>query len=139
MATPVLASHRRAHLGMTVRFAAVGIVTTALYFAITAGLGGARVGLEPITASTIGFIVSIAASYVGHHRFTFRADGQHGWYLPRFLFVMLSLFALSTLAMAVCRHVLELDHLTVSAGISVAFPVASYLLNWLWTFRHRDP
>jgi putative flippase GtrA len=134
MATPVVAEH----VGMTCRFAAVGLVATGLYFGITVCLGGARVGMEPVGASTIGFVVSIAASYVGHHRFTFRATGQHEWYLPRFLFVMTSLFAISTLAMALCRHVWHLDHVLVSAGISVAFPIASYFLNWLWAFRHRD-
>ena len=56
--------------------------------------------------------------------------------LPRFLFVTLSLFFLSTLGMGASRHLWHLDHTLVSAGIAMYYPVANYLLNCLWTFRH---
>jgi hypothetical protein len=49
-------------------------------------------------------------------------SGRHGFYLPRFLFVTLSLFFLSTLAMAVSRHLWHLDHTLVWAGI-IRWPV----------------
>ena len=101
MAAPVLARGGREQLAATSRFAVVGLVATGVYFGITAGLGSRVVGMEPVTASTLGFLVSVLVSYLGHHRFTFRVSGRHGFYLPRFLFVTLSLFFLSTLAMAV--------------------------------------
>jgi putative flippase GtrA len=116
------------------RFGAVGLAATVGYFAITAGLGHMRVGFDPIVAHVLGISASLLVSYWGHHRFTFRADGAHAFYLPRFLLVTGFLFLLSTAAMAFGRYGLALDHTLVTAGIAVGYPLASYLLNALWTF-----
>jgi putative flippase GtrA len=116
------------------RFGAVGLIATVSYFAITAGLGHSAIGFDPVVAHVLGTSASLLVSYAGHHRFTFRADGAHAFYLPRFLLVTGILFLLSTAAMAFGRYGLGLDHTLVTAGIAVGYPIMSYLLNALWTF-----
>jgi putative flippase GtrA len=116
------------------RFGAVGMAATISYFGIAAWLGHPRVGLDPIFAHVLGVGTSLVVSYVGHHRFTFRAEGAHDFYLPRFLLVTGVLFLLSTAAMAFGRYGLGLNHTLVTAGIAVGYPIMSYLFNALWTF-----
>ena len=119
------------------RFGIVGAAATFVYFAITAGLGRPPIEMEPIAANAVGVAASLLVSYFGHHRYTFRALGNHERYLPRFLTVTAGLFLLSTAAMAIARYVWRLDHIVVTAFIAVGYPVLSYILNLLWTFSHR--
>jgi len=136
-------SHSHGELGIwsrlttLVRFGAVGVAATLTYFMITVVLGRPAIGLEPVAANTIGVAVSLVVSYLGHHSFTFQLRGDHDIYFPRFMIVTAALFALSTAAMAIGRYTLGLDHTTVTGAIAVGYPVASYLLNLLWTFSFR--
>lgn len=119
------------------RFGVVGVAATFVYFTITTALGQPPIGMDPIAANTLGVVASLSVSYFGHHRYTFRALGEHERYLPRFLIVTAGLFLLSTAAMAIARYVWVLDHTVVTACIAVCYPLVSYLLNLSWTFSHK--
>jgi putative flippase GtrA len=129
----------RESIARVARFGVIGLLATATYFLTTVALGNPPVSMEPIAANTIGFILSVVVSYVGHHRFTFRMDGAHGYYFPRFISVTVVLFLLSTAAVAVFRDILGYSHTLVTATIAVSYPVASYALNFLWAFTRRSP
>lgn len=120
------------------RFGAVGVAATVSYFSITALLGHPIAGFDPIVAHTLGVATSLIVSYWGHHRFTFRADGAHSFYLPRFVLVSAVLYLLSTAAMAFGRYGMVLNHTLVTAGIAIGYPIMSYLLNALWTFARAS-
>jgi hypothetical protein len=45
------------------------------------------------------------------------------------------LFLMSTLAMFVFTHVTPVNPLYVTIAITIAYPIASYLLNLLWVFK----
>lgn len=122
----------------TGRFIVVGLIATGVYFGSTVALGSSRVGLSPVTANTIGFVISILVSYFGHHFYTFRVSGRHDFYFPRFLFVTLTLFGLSTVATKVLTETFGVSHVLVTAGIALAYPPSSYLLNFLWTFKSTE-
>ena len=121
-------------LARMIRFGVVGFVSTAIYFAVTAISGNPPIRLDPMLANLAGFLASVGASYLGHHSFTFRAAGAHHHYLPRFGVTTVILFGASALVMAISRYWLELDHTLATAIVAVSYPVASYLLNSLWTF-----
>ncbi len=119
------------------RFGAIGALATLLYFMVTAALGQPAIGIEPITAHVLGTAASILVSYFGHHRFTFQMQGAHDFHFPRFLTVTAALFVLSTAVMAIGRYGLTLNHTLVTAAIAIGYPIASYVLNRLWTFARR--
>jgi putative flippase GtrA len=62
LAAPVLAKGSGSQLGVTTRFAVVGLVATSVYFGITASLGSRVVGMEPVAASPLGFLISVLVS-----------------------------------------------------------------------------
>jgi putative flippase GtrA len=58
-------------------------------------------GLAPLAANVVGFLVSFAWSFFGHARWTFPAEGRHiGVALQRFAIVSLLSFALTEAAYA---------------------------------------
>jgi putative flippase GtrA len=120
------------------RFTIVGLAATFVYFAITAALGRPPIKMNPIVANAFGVATSLSVSYLGHHRYTFNAVGKHERYLPRFLIVTACLFILSTVVMTVARYVWFVDFTVVTACISIGYPLASYVLNMLWTFSHEN-
>ena len=129
----------RESVARAARFGVIGLLATATYFLTTVVLGNSPINMEPIAANTIGFAFSVVVSYVGHHQFTFRVDGAHGYYFPRFISVTVVLFLLSTAAVAVFRDVLGYNHTLITAAIAVSYPIASYALNFLWAFARRSP
>jgi putative flippase GtrA len=59
------------------RFAIVGASGTAVHFAILIALVEGW-GINPVAATTIGFIIAATLGYVLHHYFTFRASQRLG-------------------------------------------------------------
>ncbi|MDB5582189.1 MAG: polysaccharide biosynthesis protein GtrA [Bradyrhizobium sp.] len=131
-------SNLRSGIAKLARFGIVGVSATLVYFSVTAVLGGTSINLNPIISNMLGVAASLSISYFGHHRFTFSALGQHGRYLPRFLFVMTTLFLLSCGVMAAGSYLLKLNHTLLTAFIAVFFPAVSFLVNMLWTFAHKN-
>lgn len=120
------------------RFGMVGVLSTLVYFVTASLLGRPPIGVNPVVANTLGVAVSLLVSYVGHHQYTFKVQDGHRRYLPRFLVVTAGLFVLSSAATAIASYVWLFDHVAVTACITVCYPIASYLLNSLWTFSHRQ-
>lgn len=125
---------RRDVLDRTVRFGAVGLSATALYFVL--GLILRRGGLTIEWASFCAQTLSILYSYIAQKRFTFRLIGRHQRFGPRFV---VSTILLVTLAQIL---VWSLDEFGVRgeaalAANAVFYPVASFLMHTSWTFVER--
>lgn len=123
---------------ITLRFIVVGLAATATYAACAITLNRSLAEWGAVTIHVIAFAVSLVVSYLGHHQFTFGLRGRHKFYLPRFVFVTACLLLASTAMTYVCDRVLQLDGTAIAVGVSIFYPVASYLANLLWTFR-ADP
>ena len=125
------------------RFGIVGIASTTTYFVVTAVAGNPPILLDPSLSNLLGFLTSVGVSYVGHHYFTFNVAGAgaHAHYAPRFLLTTAMLFAMSAIVMAASRYWAGLDHTKATAIVTVSYPLASYVLNTVWTFasaQRRD-
>src|SRR3954447_9679961 len=59
-----------------VRFVTVGVVSSAVYFALFLALRG----LGPVPANAVAFVVSTVLATEPHRRVTFRAGGRVGWF-----------------------------------------------------------
>lgn len=119
----------------TLRFALVGVAATATYFAVAMLLIGSRAGFDPVLASALASGTATLVSYAGHHRYTFVRKGRHRFYFPRFVAITGALFLLSTMAMYVFTHMIPIDPRYVAGAITVSYPIASYVLNFLWVFK----
>lgn len=119
-------------LGRLVRFALAGGAGTALYF-VTALLAERATGAV-FAAHAIAYVVSVSFSYLAQKIFTFGVRGQHRRMGAR--------FAIATAAISVGQlgvvALLNAAHATptiVFLGGALFYPLASYLIHSLWTFR----
>lgn len=114
------------------RFAAVGVCATAIYFFLGLALIKAHVPL--LWAHVIAYVVSIVFSYVGQKIFTFGVRGGHRRMGPRFLAATAVLAATQFVLVTVLKHGGAADILTLAAS-TVYYPIASFFVHTFWTFR----
>jgi putative flippase GtrA len=92
-------------------------------------------GERPVVASTVGYVLAVAVSYLLQRAWVFDRRGRHRRLLPRFLAVTGVGLALNTVVLGVGTEVLSLHYVAAQAVALVLIPVSNYLLNSLWTFR----
>lgn len=120
-----------------IRFAVVGVVATLTHIGILT-LGVERFGMNPVLASTLGFIAAVAASYVLNRRWTFKSTESHGKTLWRFVVVSLFGLALNTAMMVVLVQHFHWWYLWAQLGVLLVVPLSNFLLNRYWTFNTRQ-
>jgi putative flippase GtrA len=116
------------------RYAVAGGASALTHLGLTALLVEAA-GTRPVVASTIGFVASIAVSYLLQRRFVFHSQVPNRLAVPRFLTVTAVGFVLNASIVWVGTEVLHVHYAPVQLVALVAIPVSNYLLNSLWTFR----
>jgi putative flippase GtrA len=118
------------------RFGMVGVSATLLYFVI-ASLLNMTGAMEPVAVNATAAAISIAVSYIGHHRFTYGLSGEHLSYLSRYFGVTVSLYLASCGLAHALNHGLRMAPFQITAVITVLYPAASFALHHLWTFSSR--
>jgi putative flippase GtrA len=116
------------------RYALAGGASAFTHLGVTALLVEVA-GQRPVIASTIGFVASIAVSYLLQRRWVFHSQVPNRLAVPRFLTVTAVGFALNASILWIGTEVLEVHYAPVQLVALVAIPVSNYLLNSLWTFR----
>jgi putative flippase GtrA len=119
------------------RFGLVGISATLAYLVIV-NLVAVPVGpLSPFAAHVFALAASIGVSYGGHHAYTFRRDGDHGFYMRRFAAITAAIFVLTSAFAFACDRYLRLPAAAISVMVAVLYPALSYVFHSLWTFEER--
>jgi putative flippase GtrA len=123
--------------GLISRFAAAGVVNTALGLAVIVGLD-VGLGVRPALANAAGYATGIAASWLLQRRFVFRTD-QAGWATKaRFLATMAAAFGLNQAVLWLLARGLgdEPERRLVAQLIAVAtYSTVQFLLLNGWVFR----
>lgn len=115
----------------------VGLVGTAAHYMTLALL--VEVGsLDPVLATTVGFVVGGATNYFLNHRYTFKSSKGHLDAGPKFVVIAVLTGALNALIVHAGVHHGELNYLLVQVGATAAVFLANFALNSLWTFRETE-
>jgi putative flippase GtrA len=116
-------------------FGVIGAMSSALY-AAGASAGVDLFGWSRTTANTFGFLLSTPCSYIGHHYLTFRAEGDHQAYVPRFLVQACATYFLAS-AVTALNEQLGLNYLVGVFWVVVLVPLLNYILLAFWVFVGR--
>jgi putative flippase GtrA len=116
-------------------FGVIGVASSALY-AAGASAGVDLFGWSRTTANTFGFLLSTPCSYLGHHYLTFRADGVHQAYVPRFLVQACATYFLAS-AITALNEQLGLNYLVGVFWVVVLIPLLNYIMLAFWVFVGR--
>jgi putative flippase GtrA len=117
------------------RFSLVGIASAMFY---AGGMAAALdlLGWSVMEGNIFGFLLAASCSYLGHHYFTYGADGDHQRYVPRFLVQAVATYLLSTgITYAVAQFGLH-----YSWGILLVvglIPVINFGVLQFWVFATR--
>jgi len=114
------------------RFVLVGLISTGTYFVLTEGL--VLTGQPIDIAHLIGYPVSLVVSYIGRKVFTFGVRGQHRRSGPRFL-IATAILAATQWGLIQALKSAGLGSTSIVVISAVYYPVASFFLHTLWTFR----
>jgi putative flippase GtrA len=121
-------------VGRLLRYAVAGGASALTHLGTTALLVEVA-AVRPVVASTIGFVASIAVSYLLQRRWVFHSPVANRLALPRFLTVTAIGFLLNGSILWVGTEVLDVHYAPVQLVALVVIPVSNYVLNSLWTFR----
>lgn len=116
-----------------VRFGISGLSSTVVYFVLTIALVQLA-GLDPITASVVGYAISLLFSYLLQSRFTFRVSSDTRAQILRFTVTSLFGFAVSYGSMRYFTGMLGLPYLVGAIVVCLVLPVANYVIFKRWVF-----
>jgi putative flippase GtrA len=116
-------------------FIAVGSAAALIHLTVVALLVEI-LGLRPLAANVIGFLVAFLVSFGGHARWTFPLSAEHHTAArTRFFAVASTGFVLNQAAYAEALHLFgPRYYLPVLAAVLVGVAVATFLLSKLWAF-----
>jgi putative flippase GtrA len=114
-------------------FTAVGTTATAINLGVVAV--AVPLGLSPLVANVVGFVISFVWSFFGHARWTFPAEGRDvGIALQRFAVVSVLGFGLTEAAYAGALQWTSVDYRLLLFLIIVALAGGKLLASKHWAF-----
>ena len=129
---PVQALRR---LPQLLQFALVGGAAAATHLlAVAAGV--ALVGLAPLVANGLAFLLAFVVSYQGHALLTFSGAGARGWAAAGRYFLVASLsFAANELLYALALHWLHWHYLWSLLAVLLVVAAGTFALATFWAIR----
>ena len=130
---------RLALLGRAVRYGLVGLLNSALGFAIIAALD---IGLHvrPDIANAVGYAVGVLVSFALTKVFVFRSQDRVATTGPRYVVVILAAFALNQIALRLALSALgngALQHALAQAAGMIVYTGFAFVGCQLWVFPSR--
>jgi putative flippase GtrA len=123
-----------------VRFIAVGTTAAAVHWGAVR-LAVETLGLVPLGANVVGWMIAFVVSFSGHRYWTFAATsgrdtGQSLW---RFGLVSLGGFVLNELSYAAVLRMGGLRYDLALGLVLVGLAVVTFVVSRWWAFRPADP
>jgi len=123
-------------LGQFFKYAAVGLIGTAVHYTVLWGLVEYR-HLDSVYGSVIGFVAGAFTNYVANYHLTFKSRKNHQVALPQFFSVAVVGLFVNTFVVALGTRWLGWHYL-LSQLLATGFVlVLTFLGNKYWTFRHK--
>ena len=117
-----------------IKFSAVGLGATAVHavmFVLLADL----LGMDPVPATVLAFLVAFLFGYFVNHAWTFRLKGNHGRFMTRYGVTAVTGVVLNAGLMHLTTNVLDWNHHLGLAVVLTAVALFSLVTNFLWSFR----
>jgi putative flippase GtrA len=117
-----------------IRFGLIGIVATIVHVLVALSFHHGY-GLSPLWSNALAFITAWAFSYVGHWRWTFGANTEHAYSIPRFLVVAIGGFGLNQLIVFVATAILGWPLWLALIPAMIIVPLASFVASRVWAYH----
>jgi putative flippase GtrA len=121
-----------------VRFLAVGVGATLLFFVLTYGL--VSLGVPPFAGAAIAYAVAFVIAYSAQRNWTFGGGHNHDRTLPRYFTLQAGCALGSGLLAHVAADKFQMSPLAMSMLTTATAGLVSYVASSLWVFAdHSRP
>lgn len=131
----------KALAGAAVRYGLVGLLNTAIGYAVILALD-LGLHLNPFLANAGGYAVGLMVSFALSRSFVFRSQDSVRKAGPRYLLAVGAAFALNQLVMGAARALLPdapLGHAASQFAGMTSYTIALFLISYFWVFpRGRE-
>jgi len=119
-------------------FIAVGCAAAATHWMVAVSCVD-RVGVSPLVANVLGWLVAFSVSFWGHYRLTFRHQRKElVTAFKRFFLVSAGGFLINELSYAFLLKATSVPYDLLLAAILVAIAFLTFVISRLWAFRHKE-
>ncbi|HUV63612.1 MAG TPA: GtrA family protein [Sedimentisphaerales bacterium] len=115
-------------------FGLVGVIGTAAHY-LALVLLVELTGMDPVTATSVGFVIGALVNYVLNRRYTFRSSKAHLDAGPKFFLIAIVTGTLNSLLVYAGVSLLGANYLVVQIGATLIVFLFNFALNSLWTFQ----
>lgn len=121
------------------QFVVVGGSAAATHLLVV-GLLVQALGLQPLVANVLAFLVAFVVSYNGHALLTFSQSNARGWAtVARFFSVACLSFVCNELLYMAVLHWLHWHYFWGLAVVLVVVAMGTFVLSKFWAFKPRNP
>jgi len=117
-------------------FAGIGIIGTAGHYATLLVLVQ-LVHVDPVLATTAGFMVGALINYVLNYRITFNSNKRHREALTKFLAVAGIGGAVNAGIMSAGMRIIDVNYMVIQLFATAIVLVFNFMANKHWTFSDR--
>ena len=126
---------RLRRLPQLLQFVLVGGTAAATHLAVV-GLLVALLGMPPLAANVLAFLVAFVVSYNGHALFTFSAARARGWpVVARFFAVACLSFVANELLYYIALNWLHWHYFWSLAAVLVLVAIGTFVISKFWVFK----
>ena len=115
-------------------FGLVGVIGTGAHYLVLIMLVE-RAGIDPVTATSVGFVVGALVNYALNRRYTFQSSKPHRDASPKFLTIAIITGIANSLLVYGGVDLMGANYLLVQISATSIVFLANFALNSLWTFR----
>lgn len=124
---------RRQRLRQFIAFAGVGLVATAIQYAVLL-VSVRSLHLDPVLGSSAGFLISAVANYLLNYHFTFESTNPHLSAATRFAVITSAAFVLNGVIMFTLIQWLRVPYIVAQLIATGVVMMWNFLGSALWTF-----
>jgi putative flippase GtrA len=118
------------------RYASVGVATNVASYLLYLWL--TRLGLAPMAAATIAFVVAVAASFGLNRNLTFRSRSDPGVSFRRFIVAYVVAYGADIGGLYIFVNMLRFPHEVVQLGLIVFIACGLFVAQKWWVFADRN-
>jgi len=126
----------RGTIGQFLLFAGVGAIGTLGHYTTLIVLVQFW-AVDPVFASSLGFVVGAIINYILNYHFTFQSDKRHAEALTKFLIVATIGAGINGFIMYIGVENTNINYLVVQIFATGVVLLWNFIVNKLWTFAHH--
>ena len=118
------------------KFGLVGLFATLTYYFSAIYLQEVLPRFSIMVTNLIAYCIAMIVSYVGHYFWTYKAQGDHGTTIAKYIVSALFGSALNSTVVYICMRS-SMQYKSAMVVAIVLVPVVAYVINKKWVFRTK--